>query len=134
MPAQLSLHAIDKSTYIIIVSFTNEQKEAVTPKSVKWTLTDSAGNIINSRSEQVETPASSVGIVLFGLDLEHAGDGLPRVVTVKAIYDSVTYGNDLPIKGAIEFLIDNLIAVPSSSQSPSASVSPSVSASPSPSA
>jgi len=137
MTIQLSLHAKERSTYIITASFTDEDGTAVVPTSVKWSLTDSAGNIINSRAEEVETPASSVAIVLSGKDLEHGGDDLPRVVTVKALYDSATYGNDLPLRDAIEFVIDNLIAVPSSSQSPSSSlspsVSPSISASPSPS-
>lgn len=131
MPSQLSLHAIDKSTYIVVASFTDEQGDAVTPKSVNWTLSDTAGNIINGRYEVSETPAASVGIVLYGEDLAHLGNSLPRVVTVEAVYDSVTYGNDLPIKEAIEFLIDDLIVVPS--HSPSASGSPSVSPSISPS-
>ena len=134
MTAQLSIHAKDKSTYIVIAAFTDQDGNAVTPTSVKWTLSDSAGNTINDRYEVSETPAASVAIVLTGEDLAHLGDYLPRVVTVEALYDSVTYGNDLPLKDSIEFIIDDIIVVPSHSPSASASPSVSPSISPSPSA
>ena len=139
MPTQLSLHAVERSTYIVIASFKDENGTAVVPATIKWSLTDGAGNIINDRAEvEIETPASSVAIVLYGADLELPGVDRKRVVTVKSTYDSATYGDGLPLRDDAEFIIDNLIALPSSSQSPSSSLSPSVSpstsASPSPSA
>lgn len=110
--AILSEKAIEKSTYVITASFTDKAGNAATPDSIKWTLSHKDGTVVNSRSQvTVASPASSVDIVLSGLDLAITS-GTPnlRLVTVEAVYDS-TEGTDLPLKQQCEFEIIPLAAV-----------------------
>jgi hypothetical protein len=103
--------AIEKSTYIITVSFTDEFDAAVVPKSLTWSLSDIFGNVINTRTAISITPAASVTIVLYGDDLVALSNGtLERVLTIEGTYDSI-YGNNLPIKDQLTFPWVNLINV-----------------------
>jgi len=115
MALTLTTHAIEKSTYVMTASFKDEDGNAVTPTSITWTLTDKNGVVINSKQDvAVITPAASINIVLSGDDLEvlpGETNNIIRVFAVKAIYDSATLGNDLPLRGAIQFFLDNLVAV-----------------------
>jgi hypothetical protein len=112
MATILDDHATERSTYVITVSFVNEDGIAVTPTAATWTLTDRAGTVVNSRSAVTITPlATSATIVLSGADL-----ALPdarkraRFVTVEYAYSSAL-GSDLPGKVETEFYIDALRAV-----------------------
>lgn len=109
MPTELSAHAIDQSTYIITVAFTDEEGAAVTPNAITWTLTGGGGGIINGREDETITPAPSLSIVLFGDDLDYS-DGSERILMIEATYDS-DLGSDLPLRDQVRFSIDNLIAV-----------------------
>ncbi|RLJ04012.1 MAG: hypothetical protein DRP08_02600 [Candidatus Aenigmatarchaeota archaeon] len=104
--------AIEKSTYVIIVTFTDEDGDALTPNEVNWDLTNLSGGEINSRTGVSVTPASSVNIVLSGDDLAiyATGDSEMRELTVYGTYNS-SYGNNLPYKAAVKFGIINLVAV-----------------------
>jgi len=113
MPTILSAHATEKSTYIVNASFFDEDDNPVIPKAgLKWTLTDSNGNTINSRKDVAITPDTSVDIVLSGDDLQIVGsdDNRLRLVTVEGIYDSAA-GSDLALKGEVRFYVDNLIVI-----------------------
>jgi len=110
MPVNLSVAARDGSTYVVTLGFKDANGVAVTPKSLTWTLTDAAGLVINAREDVVATPAASVALVLSGADL-YFDDGPSRVLTVKAIYDSATYGNDRPLNEEIRFSIVDLLKV-----------------------
>lgn len=116
MPTALTVHAIEESTYVITVSFTDEDGNPKTPTSVIWSLTDKNNNIINSREDKVAiivAPATSVEIVLSGDDLAmQAGEwsGVKRILTVEAVYDSAL-GIGLPLKESAHFTLDNLVAV-----------------------
>jgi len=109
MATNLTVAAVEESTYIITAAFTDEAGDAVVPATVTWSLTDIDGTAINSRTDVSETPASTVNIVLTGDDLVVSGSRT-RVVTVSATYDS-TYGTGLSLKAAATFNLENLVSV-----------------------
>ena len=95
-------------------TFKDMAGDLVVPDWIKWTLTDKNKTVINSRTDvSIIPPASSVDIVLSGLDLAlqtgetNLGE---RVLTIKAQYDS-TEGTDLPLNGEIYFIIDDLLNI-----------------------
>jgi len=109
--------AIEKSTYIITVSFFDEVEAAEDVKTMKWTLTDTAGNIINEREDVVVADPESVEtIVLSGDDLAIISDtdNGKRLFTVEATYDSIL-GNDLPLNGEAAFTVVDLTAIENAS-------------------
>jgi len=111
MPLELDGKAVEKSTYVITLSFKDESGSAVTPNSANWTLTDGAGAVINNRENVVITPAESVDIVLRGADLALSeNDNGMRLLTVEALYNS-SLGNDLPLKDSVKFYIVNLVKI-----------------------
>ena len=111
MPALLSPVANEKSTYVIEASFKDEFGTAVVPTSIIWTLTDTNGVVINSRTAVSVTPAETITIVLSGADLAFTGViNVYRDLTIKAVYNS-TMGTALPLNSSIRFLIQQLIAV-----------------------
>lgn len=105
----LATKALERSTYVVTAAFTDESGAAVTPDSITWDLTDTDGNVINSRSSvAVAVPASSIDIVLSGDDLAiQRPSMLWRIVTVEAVYDS-SMGSNLPFKDEIRFEIQPL--------------------------
>jgi hypothetical protein len=114
MPVELTLRADEKSTYIITADFTDEDDAEVTPTYVKWKLTTGAGVVVNDLEDQEPVSASSINIVLSGDDLQvlaRGQGGKTRILTIEAIYDSITYGNDLPLNGSAEFTIDDFVAI-----------------------
>lgn len=108
----LSTVAKEGSTYIITCAFTDEDGDPMTPVSMTWTLTDSAGTVINSRQDVAITPLStSVNVVLYGDDLALSGSAQAvRVFTLEGTYNS-TLGLGLPFKDAIKFNLDDLPGV-----------------------
>ena len=78
----------ENSTYFLTAGFTNSNGDSVTPTSIKWSLTDIAGNTINSRADQVVTPAANIVVTLSGDDLALADEDKPvRILTVTWVYD-----------------------------------------------
>lgn len=106
MAVSLVLRAEDKSTYVVSVSFYDAAEDAVVPSSVKWTMTNGAGDVVNSRSAVVATPAATIDILLGAEDTDYA-DGEARMIVVDAVYSS-TEGSDLPLRGAVSFRIEDL--------------------------
>jgi len=110
LPVKLTTKAVDKSTYVVNCAFKDENGDAVVPNELKWTLTDDAGTVINSREDVVvAVPSSSEDIVLSGDDLKYS-DGRHRILTIEATYDSDA-GSDLPLKESAKFMVDDLIVV-----------------------
>lgn len=105
MPKVLSALAPERGTYVIDVSFFDENEASVVPNSVTWTLTDALGTVINSRTEVSATPAATVSIVLSGDDLD-IDDTSTRNLTVEALYTS-NLGVNLPLKEWALFYIDD---------------------------
>jgi len=112
MPIVMDDEAIEESTFVIAVSFLDENGNAVAPNNgLKWHLTDLFGNIVNSREDVAITPATTVTILLMGDDLALPNRSDPlRVVTVEGTYNS-SLGNDLPLKDEARFRIRNLVKV-----------------------
>lgn len=109
----ISTEANEQGTAFITFDFTDENGDAKTPVSLKWTLTDSSGTVINSREQvAVVALASSVTITLSGNDLqilstESAKRAVYRWIIVEATYNS-TLGNGLPATEEGRFLLNNL--------------------------
>ena len=112
----LSTLATEKGTYIVSVSFTDEDGNSVIPTAITWSLYDSTKNIFNSRSSvAVAVPAASINIVLSGLDLEVIEKDTRRIVLVEYTYNS-SYGTGLPGKVETDFYITNLESFDSTSE------------------
>lgn len=113
MPTRLQPHAIDSSTYAIVVSFLDETGAPMSPKSpIAWTLTDRAGTVINDRAgeEQViGTGVTSTTIVLHGDDLAVDRDTV-FLLTISGTYNS-SLGSDLEFVDQVEFTVKHLVGV-----------------------
>lgn len=113
MAITITSAAKEKSTKGFAVSFTDENDAATVPTSITWSLLDLNGAIINSRANvAVETPDSTIEIVLKGNDLTYKTQGKLRLL-VEALYDSEDWGEDCPLKEEIEFPVENLTGVAS---------------------
>lgn len=99
--------AQEEGTYIITLTYYDEDNNAVTPNTVTWDLTDVNGKVINSRSSvSISSPSTSNDVVLQGDDLRIIRkDRLGRRMTVEYTYDSDA-GSDLPGKAEIYFEIE----------------------------
>ena len=111
MPTLITTEALPNNTIGLTLNFTDEAGSAVVPNAGNvWSLTDTQGNIINSRSDLDITEASSVTIALTGDDLAATGvydDGI-RFVVVEGDYDS-DLGNGLSLNATHQFVIgDNI--------------------------
>lgn len=98
---------------VIDVTFTNFDGAAFTPKTCKWSLTDSLGVVINSRNRVTVTPTSSThSFLLQGADLKFAITGVTgnaRVFTVEGTFDHAL-GNDIPFREQFGFkVIDTVV-------------------------
>lgn len=105
-------NANEQSTYAITISFTDETGAAVVPSSATWTLTDTQGQVVNSRSAvAISALAASKTIVLSANDLSLAGYfGRDRVLTIEAVYTS-SLGAGLPLKSEVRFTITDLLNI-----------------------
>lgn len=112
MAILLSTPALERSTYVVTVSFADEDGAAVVPTSGTWTLTDGSGTVVNSRADVSLAPlAASKEIVLSGDDLAlNTGRAEWRILTVTATYIS-TLGTDLPLNEEVRFLVADLAGV-----------------------
>lgn len=117
MPTKLTNaedHAVEGSSCAITAAFTDEAGDPVAPLTLAWTLTDTEGNVINSRQDvAITTPESSETIVLSGNDLEFTEaekdaveeDFVLRVLTIEGTYNS-DLGTGLPIRDQVTFAVD----------------------------
>jgi hypothetical protein len=123
---ELTTAAKEEGTYVITVSFTDEDGDPVSPTAITWTLSDYSGNVVNSRQNEVFDVSGldktysgstltkvSADIVLSGADLALPSPSFTkRVLTVKATYSSDA-GSGLPLRDQIGFSIENLVAIQS---------------------
>lgn len=129
MTVKASVAAEGRSTYVVAVSFYDEDGDAAVPSAIHWSLKNADGEIINSRSGvAVAVPAAAINIVLSGNDLalESAdAESEVRYLVVTATYNS-TLGTGLPLVGVYEFrVLQTWAAGLLPSVSPSSSASPS---------
>ena len=96
MPTTVDDDVLEGSTLKLSLSFTDEASLAVVPNSgLHWTLSDRAGNIVNSRSDVALTASNPATIVLHGADLavsESFRDN-QRIVTIEGTYNSSAGSN-----------------------------------------
>jgi len=102
---------IEKGTAVFRISFYDESSQAVAPNSVYYTLTDVAGNVINSLDNVgLSNPAASMHIVLSNNDLMiSSGFNLEyerRHLLVSGNYNS-SIGSGLSIRHLIKFDVTN---------------------------
>ena len=84
-----------------------EVVSAVIPTSVTWTLTDGAGNVVNTRTAVPITPAASFVVApLIAADLDTIVDGYTRIVQFDAVYSSLIYGPTATIQRQAKIKID----------------------------
>jgi hypothetical protein len=105
--------AVERSTYIVTVTFLDSARNPTTPKLLEWTLVDEDGAVVNSREDvNVDTPKSTESLVLSGADLALPDPVKPaRHLLLHAQYDSVEYGNDLPCRQELKFKVANLFGL-----------------------
>lgn len=104
----------ERSTLPLEVTFRDGDGELADVTAASWSLVDSAGVVVNSRDAVALSVTSGVGrIVLTGADLARSGAGeVERRVTVRATYDSATYGAGLHLAEEFRFLVADLAGVP----------------------
>ena len=109
---RLSEYAREEGTYGVELTFTDEDGDALTPDTLTWSLSQTDGTIVNSRSGVVLTPASTVTITLTGSDLETFGedDNRLRRVTIIGTYTS-DLGSGVPLSAECEFVVCDLVGV-----------------------
>lgn len=86
---KLSAVAAELSSYVITLTFADENGDAVVPETISWSLVDLSGSVINSRRDvEIAIPAASVDVVLNGDDLVVNGDSATeqRSLIVKTTY------------------------------------------------
>ena len=122
----LTLLASDKGTYAITnIQFIDEDNTPVTPNTdtVKYCLTDKAGNVINDKKEIAITSALTMQIVLSGDDLAVSGtpdkivknkdvtiNQFERHIAVSGEVNS-TLGDDLPVTKEFVFYIEDIVCI-----------------------
>jgi hypothetical protein len=88
------------------VSFFDENDEAVTPDSVKWSLLNENHEVVNGREYVDVTPGETIDISVYGDDLD-SEDGLKREIDILAEIESI-YGGTLPQTEKILFDIEEI--------------------------
>lgn len=106
----LTVMPAEKGTAKVTVAFTDETGASVIPSAVTWTLTDRAGNVINSRQDVSVSAAASVSFALSGNDLAIVGNDAQRVLLIEWTYNS-SLGSNLPGKAQAFFTVAELVGV-----------------------
>lgn len=111
----LTEKAVEQSTFIIPITFRDEDGQAIAPTAATWTLTNEYGVVVNGRAAVPLSPlAATVNIVLTGADLRMLGelDNRKRLLLVEAVYNS-SLGIGLNLREEIEFEVRPLVGVQS---------------------
>jgi hypothetical protein len=114
MTTRLSESANEGCTYVVTVSFTDEDGTPVVPTAATWTLSYTNSDDINGRTDVPITPLStSADIVLTENDMVCRTDLNDDVVvlTVKYTYDS-SLGTGLKCVDEREIAVINMVNVP----------------------
>jgi hypothetical protein len=102
------------STAAFTFSFFDETGNPTIPTSVKWSLYDGFGNVVNSRSQVTVTPAATVTIYVKGADTDFETlvggqvDAGARFILINAQYTGPG-GAGLPLNGEFQFNITALV-------------------------
>lgn len=111
MPTEITnVNAVEKSTFIITIAFTDDDGNSVAPATMVWSLVDTNGEVINDRDQvEITDPDNREDIVLTGDDLviTESRSQVPRWLVFEGTYNSDA-GNGLYLKDQVKFYIDNL--------------------------
>jgi hypothetical protein len=111
MPSVISAAAREGSTYVITCAFKDETGTAVSPTTMSWSLTDTDGVVINSRTDvAISSPSASENIVLGGSDLPIIDGDRILILTLEGTYTSAN-GAGLALKEQVRFTVKDLTAV-----------------------
>ena len=111
----LAEEAVEQSTFVVPVTFRDEQGQAIAPTVATWTLTNEYGVVVNGRTAVPISPlAATVNVVLTGADLRMLGelDNRKRLLLIEATYNS-SLGTGLNLREEIEFVVRPLVGVQS---------------------
>jgi len=105
------MSAVERSTFVVSVSFFDEQGMPVVPDSCVWTLIDERGRVVNDREQvPILSLSADVDILLRGDDLvvinQRRSEESRRIV-VEATYTSAL-GSGLPNNQEYLFTVKNL--------------------------
>ena len=107
----------EEGTAFIDLAFWDENCEAKTPKTAKWSFSDNKGNPINNRDEvEISSLSATKTVILKGDDLAlQSGEReyADRIFTIEWTYDSLL-GSDLPDNDKLEFQVDGSKIIPRS--------------------
>lgn len=105
----LGIVAREKGSAEVTITFRDTNSNLITPNTATWSLFDSRGLVVNSRSQvAISGLASSKTILLSGLDLAITSEsGGERVFVVEYTYNS-TLGTNIPDKDYARFSIENV--------------------------
>jgi hypothetical protein len=108
----LTEEAVERSTYVVVLTFKDEDGQPVSPTTLTWTLTDGTGTVINERAAVAVTPASTINVVLTDEDLALLGgmDAGERYLLVEGEYTS-NLGTGLALREEVKFNVRNLVKV-----------------------
>jgi hypothetical protein len=114
MPILLTVKPKERSTLVLVVSWYDEDDQAVTPTAGTWTLTDTAGAVVDEKEDQafLEALATENTIVLTDASLAVLATAPDdrRIVTVQATYNS-SQGSGLKLNEECIFSLTDLVAV-----------------------
>lgn len=110
----LTEEAVEQSTFVVPVTFRDENGEAIAPTAATWTLTNEYGMVVNERAAVPLPLAATVNVVLTGADLRMMGelDNRKRLLLIEATYNS-SLGTGLNLREEIEFVVRPLVGVQS---------------------
>lgn len=108
----------ERSAIVFTIPFVDYDDVPFTPTAAAWRLSDSLGNVVNSRSAEMITPSTAATIVLSGDDTAIADSyfGTDRVLTVTGFYDTDTI-EGLEWTHEERFKVDDLVNIPGLSDS-----------------
>ncbi len=106
MPVEVNDKIAEGGPAFIKGIFRDEESVLVVPASLKWTLTDDEGEVVNGRSGvAVAVPATSNTVVISGADTTVSSGRRRRYFLFEGTY--VSDVGTLPLTGEVTFLIDD---------------------------
>ena len=113
MPIELEEHAVEGSSYRAHVAFTDDYGSSVVPETLKWSLFDKTGAVINSRDDVtvVSGLAEQMDIILSGADLPASAGNRDYVMiylVVEITYDGAS-GTGLPLVEEFRIRVYNVV-------------------------
>lgn len=86
---------------------------AAAPKTVKYSLMDRVGAIVNDRQDvAISSPESEIIIGLHGDDLKLGGHGSDRLLLIEWTFDDPDIGSNIPDSETIAFRIEEVVGIP----------------------